>query len=94
MPIDRAVLERNLQRVNGRRKADERVQVEAFSPQRFALSFPDRAMPEGQCIDQDFSEIQFDLLENDGVYTGIQSGRLDEATGRYVIEYEVTEWDD
>lgn len=50
-------------------------------------------MGEGQCIDQDFTEIQWALHERAKVFTSIQSGRLDEDTRRYHIEYDVVEWD-
>jgi hypothetical protein len=93
MPVQRRAVEESLARINAARPADQQVKLESFTPQRFVLSFPDRPMPEGQCIDQDFSEIQFALLEQDKVYTGIQGGRQDEADRRYHIEYAVTEWD-
>jgi hypothetical protein len=93
VPVEERAVRENLARINAARRPSEAVTLESFTPQRFVLSFPDRAMPEGQCIDQDFSEIQFALLEHDKVYTGIQGGRLDEDARRYFIEYAVTEWD-
>jgi hypothetical protein len=70
------------------------VALESYEPPgRFVLSFPDRAMPDGACIDQDFSEIQFLLHDDVGIDTGIQGGRQDPETGRYHMTYEVIEWD-
>ncbi|GEM_PF-4387355 len=94
MPLERKTLEDEVARLNLGRRPDERVVLEAYeAPGRFTLSFPDRAMPEGQCIDQDFSEIQFMLHDNAGVDTGIQGGRQDPETRRYHMLYEVIEWD-
>ena len=94
MPLPREVLEANLAKVNASRRADLLVKLESYEPPgRFVLSFPDRAMPEGQCIDQDFTEIQWALHEGHQVTTGIQGGRKDEESGRYYIDYEVIEWD-
>lgn len=67
--------------------------MESFDGARFRLSFPNRAMPEGQCIDQDFTEIQWALHEDRQVVTSIVGGRHDEAADRYLIDYEVVEWD-
>jgi hypothetical protein len=94
MPLPKDLLERNLAKVNQARRPDLAIKLESYEPPgRFVLSFPDRAMPEGQCIDQDFSEIQWALHENEKIDTGIQGGRKDEALGRYFIDYEVIEWD-
>jgi hypothetical protein len=94
VPIARDVLEENLRRVYGARRPDLAVRVESFAPGRFTLSFPDRPMGEGECIDADFTEIQFALHEHAKIDTGIQGGRRDEDDGRYHIEYAVIEWDD
>ncbi|HEX2021265.1 MAG TPA: hypothetical protein VHH36_01015 [Candidatus Thermoplasmatota archaeon] len=94
MPVERAVVERALAQVNAGRPRGLEARLESFSPPgRFVLSFPPRAMPEGQCIDQDFTDVQFLLLERDSVTTGIQSGRFDDESQRYWIEYDVVEWD-
>lgn len=93
MPLPKDVLEAALARLNGTRREEHRVRLESYEPPgRFVLSFPDRPMPEGMCIDQDFSEIQFALLERDRVFTDLRGGRQDEE-GRYLIEYDVVEWD-
>lgn len=94
MPIDRKTLEEHVALVNKDRKADMLVKLESYDPPgRFVLSFPNREMPFGECIDQDFTEIQFALHERAKIDTGIQSGRLDPETDRYFMEYEVIEWD-
>jgi len=94
MPIARDVLEAHVARLNKARKSGEEIVIESYeAPGRFVLSFPDRAMPAEQCIDQDFSEIQFLLHESVGIDTGIQGGRQDPETGRYHMIYEVIEWD-
>jgi hypothetical protein len=93
MPVAEHALRESLDRINARRRAGELVTLESYAPQAFVLSFPDRAMPEGQCIDQDFSEIQFLLHDSVGIDTGIQGGRQDPETGRYHMTYEVIEWD-
>lgn len=94
MPIDRDTVERHVAQLNALRKPDEHVRLEAYEPPgRFVLSFPNRPVPPEQCIDQDFTEIQFALHEQAKIDTGIQNGRLDEETDRYVIEYAVIEWD-
>ena len=94
MPLPKDVLERHVARLNARRRDGEEVRIERYEePGRFTLSFPDRAMPEGQCIDQDFSEIQFELHGKERIDTGIQGGRQDPETGRYHIDYDVVEWD-
>lgn len=93
MPLSKDALEAHVARLNEARRPDERVRVESYEPPgRFVLSFPDRPMPPGQCIDQDFSEIQFALHERDGVFTDLRGGRRDDAEGRYHVEYEVVEW--
>lgn len=94
MPIDRKTLEEHVARINRARPPHLAIKIESYEPPgRFVLSFPDRAMPEGQCIDQDFSEIQFNLHDDEKIDTGIQAGRLDEDARRYVMTYEVIEWD-
>lgn len=93
MPLDRATLDAALAQLNKARRADQQVRVESFDGARFQLSFPNRAMPEGQCIDQDFTEIQFALFEEKDVTTGIVEGKHDPDSDRYVMTYEVTEWD-
>lgn len=94
MPIDRETLDAHVASLNERRPRDKPVLVEAFEPPgRFVLSFPNREVGEGECIDQDFTEIQFDLHERAKITTGIQAGRLDEERDRYVMTYEVIEWD-
>ena len=93
MPVDRATLDAALAQLNKPRRADQQVRVESFDGARFQLSFPNRAMPEGQCIDQDFTEIQWTLHEDDKLTTSIVGGRHDEAADRYFIDYEVVEWD-
>ena len=93
MPLPKETLERALARMNEARRPEHQVRLESYEPPgRFVLSFPDRAMPEGQCIDQDFSEVQFGLHEKEGVFTDLRGGRQDEETRRYLIEYEVVEW--
>ena len=94
MPIDRATLEEFIAKVNATRPSDKPVQIVAFEPPgKFVLSYPDRAMPEGQCIDQDFTDIQFALFEGRDLATNIVGGQKDEGAGRYVMTYEVVEWD-
>ncbi|HET6404684.1 MAG TPA: hypothetical protein VFH78_08555 [Candidatus Thermoplasmatota archaeon] len=94
MPIDRATLEEFVARVNATRPADKPVRIESFDPPgRFVLSYPDRPMPEGQCIDQDFTDIQFALFEARELSTNLVGGAKDEDAGRYVMTYEVVEWD-
>ena len=94
MPIDRATLEEFVAKVNAARPADLPVKLEAFeAPGRFTLSYPERALPEGQCIDQDFTDIQFALFEGRDIATNIVGGARDEASGRYVMLYEVVDWD-
>ena len=93
MPIEKGVLDAALARVNRGRRNDQLVKLEAHDGARFRLSFPNRAMPEGQCIDQDFTEIQWTLHEDDKVTTSIVGGRHDEGADRYHIDYEVVEWD-
>jgi len=89
--LRRDALDDALARVNEARHKGAPAQVESADPSRFVLSFPNRMTPEGECIDQDFSAIQW-ILHEKGVDTGIQGGRLDEASDRYFIEYEVIEW--
>lgn len=93
MPLDRAALDDALDRVNRPRRPDQRVRVESFDGARFTLSFPNRAMPEGQCIDQDFTEVQWALHEKDALVTSIVGGRHDPETDRYFMDYELVEWD-
>lgn len=93
MPLERPFLEAQLARLNADRKEHERVRLESFEPGRFVLSFPERQMPEGQCLDQDFTEIQWLLHDTGKVFTNIVGGRKDEDAGRFHIEYEALEWD-
>lgn len=94
MPIDRATLEEFLAKVNATRPSDKPVRIVSFEPPgRFVLSYPDRAMPEGQCIDQDFTDIQFALFEARDLATNIVGGQKDEDAGQYVMTYEVVDWD-
>lgn len=93
MPLPRAALDENLARVNAARPADLAAKLVEADEQKFKLSFPERTMPEGQCIDQDFTEIQWKLHEHANVTTSIIGARLDEDEQRYLVEYEVVEWD-
>jgi len=93
VPLDRATLDEAVARLNKSRRNDQQVKVESFDGARFTLSFPNRAMPEGQCIDQDFTEVQWALHEKDQLVTSIVGGRHDEALDRYFMDYEVVEWD-
>lgn len=94
MPIDRATVERFVAKLNAARPPALPVRLEEYvAPGRFVLSFPNRPMSEGQCIDQDFSEIQWALHEEARIDTGIQAGRHDAEADRYHITYEVIEWD-
>lgn len=94
MPIDRATLEEFVAKVNATRPQDKPVALVAYEPPgRFVLGYPDRVMPEGQCIDQDFTDIQFALFEAKGLSTNIVGGQKDEDVGRYLMTYEVVEWD-
>ena len=94
MPLPRDVLEAQLARLNQARRPEHVVRLVSYEPPgRFVLSFPDRPMPEGACIDQDFTEIQFALHEHAKLFTDLRSGRKDDETDRYLIEYEVVEWD-
>lgn len=93
MGLDRALLEEHVARLNAARRPDITIRIEAFDDAgRFLLSYPDRVMPEGQCIDQDFTDIQFALFEERGLTTNIVGGekRDDE---RYHMQYEIVVWD-
>lgn len=92
MPLEKTALEDTIAALNRERRADHAIRIERYEPPgKFTLSFPDRPMSEGQCIDQDFTAIQFALLETRNVSTDLVSGR--EADGRYLIDYQVVEWD-
>ena len=94
MPLDRATLDEFVAKVNAKRRPDQPVKVEAYEPPgAFVLSYPERAMPEGQCIDQDFTDIQFALFEERDLTTNIVGGERREEDGRYHMRYEVVEWD-
>lgn len=94
MTLPKEVLDQHVALLNKHRREDERVKLEHYEePGRFTLSFPNRPMVEGECIDQDFTEIQFALHEKHRVDTGIQGGRHDPASDRYFVDYEVIEWD-
>lgn len=93
MPLDRAALERVLAQVNQRRRPEQKVRVEDFGEKSFTLAFADRPMPEGQCLDEDFVEIQFALHMQEKVDAGIVGARFDEDLNEYRVEYEVVEWD-
>jgi hypothetical protein len=91
MPLPRALLDEHLARLNARRPPTMPARLESVSESGFVLSFPERALPEGECIDSDFSDIQWGLHDA-GVTTQIVSARQDDE-GRYVLTYEVVEWD-
>lgn len=94
MPIDRATLETFVAKLNATRRSDHFVRIESFDPPGdFVLSYPDRPMPPEQCIDQDFSEIQFALLDEKQITTGIVAGALNPADERCHMRYQVVEWD-
>lgn len=93
MQLTRALLDDHVTRLNAARRADIAIRIESFEEAgRFVLSYPERAMPEGQCIDQDFTDIQFALFEERALTTNIVGGekRDDE---RYHMQYEVVDWD-
>lgn len=93
MPISRETVEEFVAKLNATRRPDHHVKLEEYkAPGEFVLSFPNRPMPPEQCIDQDFSEIQFALHEEKRIDTNIVVGRLldDE---RYHMRYQVIEWD-
>lgn len=93
MPLDRPTLETYVAKLNAQRRAELAIRIESFDEKgRFVLSYPDRAMPEGQCIDQDFTDIQFALFEDRDLSTNIVGGeRRDD--DRYHMQYEVVVWD-
>ena len=92
MLLDKPAVEEALARMNAQRRPEHAIRLLAYeAPGKFTLSFPDRPMPEGECIDQDFSAIQFLLLDAKGISTDLRGGR--EADGRYVIDYEAIDWD-
>ena len=93
MPIERAQLERVLGRINLEHRPGQEVRLVAFSPKGFTLSFFDLPMPEGSCLDEHFTEVQFALNAQEKVDAGIVGARYDEAERRYLVEYEVIEWD-
>ncbi len=93
MPLSREALDKNVAQMNAERPKDIPVIVSSADPARFQLSFPDRVLPDGQCIDQDFSAIQWLLQADVNVTTGIIGARLDEETRIYHVDYEVVEWD-
>lgn len=91
--LDRALLESHVARMNATRRKEHAIQLVKHEGPRFTLAFPDREMPEGQCIDQDFTEIQWALHEEDKLTTSIIGGRRDDDEGRYFIDYELVVWD-
>lgn len=93
MTLERATLEAHVAKLNASRRPDHAIRIESFDEAgRFVLSYPDRTMPEGQCIDQDFTDVQFALFEERQLTTNIIGGekRDDE---RYHMEYELVVWD-
>lgn len=93
MPIERAVVESHVARLNAERRPEHAARLERYeAPGTFVLSFPNRAMPEGECIDSDFTDIQFALHEHERVDTQIIAGELQD-DDRYHMTYEVIEWD-
>lgn len=94
MPVAREVVEEFVAKLNAQRRPEHAIALERYdAPGTFVLSFANRAMPEGQCIDSDFTDIQFALHEARKIDTQIVGGRLDEERDRYVMTYEVVEWD-
>lgn len=94
MPIARETVEEFVRKLNAQRRPEHAIALESYqAPGAFALSFPNRAMPEGQCIDSDFTDIQFALHEERKIDTQIVAGKLDEDRDRYVMQYEVVEWE-
>ena len=93
MPLDRATVEAFVAKLNAQRRPEHAVRLERWEePARFVLSYPERAMPEGQCIDGDFTDIQFALFEERHVTTNLVGGaKLDDE--RYHMQYELVEWD-
>lgn len=91
--LDRKTLEEHVAKLNAQKRPEHAIRIEGFDDAgRFLLSYPDRAMPEGQCIDQDFTDIQFALFEAMDVSTNIVGGeRRDD--DRYHMQYEVVVWD-
>ena len=93
MTLDRPTLETYVAKLNAQRRPELAIRIESFDEKgRFVLSYPDRAMPEGQCIDQDFTDIQFALFEDRDLSTNIVGGeRRDD--DRYHMQYELVVWD-
>lgn len=93
MNLDAARIQEEVAKLNASRRKDQLVRVERIEGDQFTLSFPNRAMPEGQCIDQDFTEIQWAIHEKDQTVTSIVGGRHEPADDRYYIDYELVRWD-
>lgn len=91
--LERKTIEEHVAKLNAQRRPELAIRIESLDDAgRFVLSYPDRAMPEGQCIDQDFTDIQFALFEALDLSTNIVGGeRRDD--GRYHMQYEVVVWD-
>ncbi|MHB8606389.1 MAG: hypothetical protein ACYDCK_14160 [Thermoplasmatota archaeon] len=92
MTLERAALEAALAHVNGDRREADRARVAAFAPTRFTLEFPDVALPDGRCVDEDFVAVQFALKESANLDSGIVGARFDEEARRYFVEYEIISW--
>lgn len=93
MAIPREALERALAELNRHARPGQEARVVEHEPKRFRLSFFDLPLPEGQCLDQQFVEVQFLLHEREGVDTNLVGARYVEDEGRYVVDYELIEWD-
>jgi len=94
--LTRAVLESHVAKLNAARREAEAIVIESYDEAgvgAFVLSFPDMQKGEGECLDQDFTLIQWALFEHEDISTSIIGGERNDADERYHMRYEAVDWD-
>ncbi len=86
------LVERTVADINAKRRPDLKIQIIEAVGDEFVLAIPHEDLPEGQCMDERFSEIQWILHEQD-VDAGIHGGEFDEDAGAYRVRYKLIHWD-
>lgn len=93
MPLAREQLDRVVAALNAGRPLEHAIEVVSFGKGTFELSFADVPLGDASCVDEHFTDVQFALSVHEKVDTSVVGAKHDESARRYLVAYEVIEWD-
>ncbi len=86
------LMQETVDELNAKRPEELAIRVAEAKDDEFVLVYPHEDLPEGQCMDERFTEIQWILHDKD-VDAGIHGGEFDEDEQLYRIRYKIIHWD-